>query len=278
MKTFSAIIFAIIISMTGAAAFALDLPPLPMPPSNPLEGTITSEWETHGAFYPSPRVKTSKETYILNAGKETEVEVVALRGALPGPTMYIVAAIHGDEVSGWYAANLLKGMEIARGTLYILSPANRRGFENRVRFVFGSVDLNRQFPGKADGNMAERLAYAIYNDIADKRPSLVLDLHEAINNDPNSDFLGSSIIFTSLDKITELFMDMYFATQMDELCSEPYNYFAPGPIGSINNTVTNNLGIPVLTLETYRAYPLERRVMDHLALTGYVLRYMGLID
>jgi predicted deacylase len=147
-----------------------------------------------------------------------------------------------------------------------------------VRFVFGNVDLNRQFPGKADGDMAEKLAYAIYHDIADKRPSLVLDLHEAINNTPTSDFLGSSIIFTSLDGITELFMDMYFATQMDELCSEPYNYFGPGPIGSINNTVTNNLGIPVITLETYRAYPLERRVMDHLALAGYVLKYNGMVD
>jgi len=140
------------------------------------------------------------------------------------------------------------------------------------------VDLNRQFPGKADGNIAEQLAYAIYNDIADKRPSLVLDLHEAISNVPENDFLGSSIIFTSLDGIADLFMDMYFATQMDELCSEPFNYFGPGPIGSINNTVTNKLGIPVITMETYRAYPLERRVMDHLALVGYVLKYISIVD
>jgi len=276
MKTFSVIFLAAIISITMVSA--LDLPAHPVPPSNPLEGSITTEWETHGAFYPSPRVTASRETYALNAGKETETEVVVLKGVLPGPTMYIVAPVHGDEVSGWYAANLLKDMEIARGTLFILAPANRLGFEKRVRYVFGNVDLNRQFPGKADGNIAEQLAYAIYSDIADKQPSLVLDLHEAINNDPYSDFLGSSIIFSSLDGITDLFMDMYFATQLDELCSEPFNYFGPGPIGSINNTVTNNLGIPVITMETYRAYPLERRVMDHLALVGYVLKYIGMVD
>lgn len=106
---------------------------------------------------------------------------------------------------------------------------------------------------------------------------IVLDLHEAITVRENRDFLGSSLIYTILDDIAELFLDMHTATQERTLCSEPFNFFGPGPLGSINNVVASTLGIPTITVETYRAYVLERRVEDQLAIVGYVLRYYGLV-
>jgi len=263
---------------TPPQGFTLNLPVHPLPPSNSIEGTITTEWETAGAFYPSPRATAKLETYAICAGTEMENDVVVISGSRPGAAIYIVASVHGDEIAGYYSANLLKNMEISSGTLYILSPANVPGAKNRRRYVYAGYDLNRQFPGKADGNDAEKLAYEIFADIVDKKPDLVMDLHEAIVSEIDRDFLGSSLIYTSLNGIEDLFMDMLLATMTGELCSEPYNFFGPGPAGSINNTVTNELGIPVITVETYRAYQIERRVTDQLAILGFVLRYYSMIE
>ncbi len=90
--------------------------------------------------------------------------------------------------------------------------------------------------------------------------------------------MGSSFIYSSLDGIEDLIMDLIMETESGNLCSEKFNYFSPGPAGSINREVTNELKIPVITVETFRGgYPLERRVEDHLAVIGYILKYYDMI-
>ena len=138
-------------------------------------------------------------------------------------------------------------------------------------------DLNRSFPGDPNGTMAERVADSIYQDIAKVDPIFLFDLHEARANKSDRDFLGSSLIYTSLDKMSDMYMDLLMATETGDLCSERFNFYGPGPVGSINNTVTTNLEIPTITVETYRGYPLERRIGDQLAIVQYVLTYYGLL-
>ena len=77
--------------------------------------------------------------------------------------------------------------------------------------------------------------------------------------------------------MSDLYMDLLLATETGDLCSERFNFYGPGPVGSINNTVTTNLEIPTITVETYRGYPLERRIGDQLAIVQYVLTYYGLL-
>ena len=108
-------------------------------------------------------------------------------------------------------------------------------------------------------------------------PIFLFDLHEARANKSDRDFLGSSLIYTSLDKMSDMYMDLLMATETGDLCSERFNFYGPGPVGSINNTVTTNLEIPTITVETYRGYPLERRIGDQLAIVQYVLTYYGLL-
>lgn len=226
------------------------------------------------AEYP---VETS--TYLLAEGTDVENEVFVIKGQEEGPSLYIVAGVHGGEIAGWMTGNLLKKTSIKAGTLYILSPANRWGAsaEPRSRYVTEQQDLNRSFPGDPQGNMAERVADSIYQDIQRVDPVFLFDLHEAQSNRENSDFLGSSLIYTSLDEMQELYMDLLLATESGEICSERFNFYAPGPVGSINNVVTNELGIPTITVETYRGYPLERRISDQLDIVEYVLTYYGLL-
>ena len=168
---------------------------------------------------------TQVSTYLLGEGTDIENEVNVLKGQEDGPTVYIVAGVHGDEIAGWMTGNLVKKIGIKAGELHILAPANRWGAsaDPRTRYVTGEQDLNRSFPGDPDGTMAERVADSIYQDIAKVDPIFLFDLHEALANKSDRDFLGSSLIYTSLDKMSDMYMDLLMATETGDLCSARLN-------------------------------------------------------
>ena len=205
-----------------------------------------------------------------------ETEVVHIKGAEEGKTVYIVAGVHGDEIAAWYAGRLLRGATIKAGELYVVAPANANGAKNRTRYVTGKQDMNRSFPGDPEGNEAERIANAIYSDIERVQPYMVFDLHEAIIYTEGRDFLGSNLIYTKLGDIEDLFYDMFFASEEGTLCSNPYTINGPGPNGSINQTVSNTLDIPTITVETFRGFDIVRRVHDQLDIVQYTLKYLEL--
>ena len=216
------------------------------------------------------------ESYRLCEGEIMETEVVHIKAAEPGPVIYVVAGVHGDEIAAWYAGRLLRSVTLKTGELYVVAPANTNGAKNHTRYVTGTQDLNRSFPGSPEGNEAERIANAIYRDIERVQPYMVFDLHEAIVYTSGRDFLGSTLIFTVLGDIDDLYFDMLFATQDGEICSNDFTSSGPGPKGSINNTVANELGIPAITVETFRGFPIERRVHDQLDIVQYALKYVGM--
>ena len=219
---------------------------------------------------------TEREEYPLLEGTEEENTVCVLRGAEDGPVIYVVAGVHGDEVAGWRAGNLLKDASLKAGTLYILSPANLYGAEQDQRTTKSDRDLNRNFPGDPEGWDAQRIAWSIFSDIQDKQPDLVLDLHEARAVQGGRDALGNSLICQSLDGIGDLILDALLDSEAGSLCSGALTLYGSPPAGSITQTVTEQLGIPVITVETYREEPLAQRVRNQLEFTEYVLNYYGL--
>lgn len=228
-----------------------------------------------GPFF-EKEFEVEKSSYKLMEGQITETEVLHIHSANPGPAVYIVGAVHGDERAAWYAALLLKQASISCGDLYILVPANANGARNLTRYVVRNQDLNRSFPGEPSGDEAEQLAYAIFRDIAGKRPDLVLDLHEAIVLTQDRDFLGSTYIFTELDGIEDLFFELLVATEEGRICHNEFGFTGPGPAGSVNAEVTRNLRIPTITVETFRGFEIGRRVYDQLDTIQFVLDFMGM--
>lgn len=221
-------------------------------------------------------IKRSEEMLLGKTPYQTVMTTID--GEKAGKTVFIVAGIHGDETAGWSAAELIaKGGSIKKGRLIIISPANSMGAENSTRYVTDRLDLNRSFPGSKNGNAAEMIADEIYSRAAESGACLLLDLHEARIVSSKADFLGSSVIYTELDKMDDLFFDLIFAAQTGEICSEPFNYHFPAPVGSINREVTCGLGIPSITVETFRGYPLERRIADQLDIVQYVLEYFDML-
>lgn len=218
-----------------------------------------------------------RETYTINENELGETEVVHISSPTSGPVIYVVAGVHGDEKAAWYAGVMLENAKIKCGDLYILSPANKPGAANRRRYFYSSQDLNRSFPGSMDGNQAEKMAASIFQDIKRADPDFVFDLHEAIVYTEGRDFLGSTYIFSNLDLMADLFFDLLWATEDGEICHNAFSYTGPGPAGSINRTVTEELGIPVITVETFRGFDIKRRVYDQLDTVQFVLEYYGMV-
>lgn len=64
----------------------------------------------------------------LAEGTPAEARLTILEGERPGPALFVVGGVHGDETAGWTAADrLAKEARILSGALYIVSPANAWG-------------------------------------------------------------------------------------------------------------------------------------------------------
>ena len=218
--------------------------------------------------------KTAREERALDEG----LSVTVLCGEADGPAVYVVAGVHGDEIAGWRAGNLLKNACLRAGALYIISPANAYGAANDQRKTAEERDLNRNFPGDADGCDAARIAAEIFSDIAQRQPALLLDLHEAHEaSDNGADALGNSLICDASGETGELIWGMLLASENGTLCASPLTLYGSPPHGSINRTVSELLGIPVITVETLRTEALAQRVRNQLEIVQYVLQAKNML-
>ena len=215
--------------------------------------------------------------YILLQNEEAQTPVYCIDSGKPGPTVYVVAGIHGDERAGWYAALMLAGCRIDEGRLYVLPQANILGCEQGERSVTGNGDLNRSYPGNSEGDLVQRLADAIYTDIMKVNPDLILDLHEAAYYSPKRDFMGNKLIITDLGGMEELFFNLLEDTHNGSLGKLPFDFTGPGIAGSINRVVTERLGIPVITVETFSGYTLSQRIQDQVDMVLYCLKHLNIL-
>ena len=104
-----------------------------------------------------------------------------IHGRRDGPTMFVSAGIHGDEVIGVEIVRRLlraKNLKSLRGTLIVVPIVNSFGFLNHSRYLPDRRDLNRCFPGSPNGSLASRLAHIFLNKIV-ARCSVGIDLHSA---------------------------------------------------------------------------------------------------
>lgn len=113
---------------------------------------------------------------------QRRIPVLVADSHTPGPVVCLTACIHGDEVGGtaivhdvfaWFRQ---RGLQ--RGAVYAYPLVNSQGFENASRFITADrEDLNRCFPGKAQGTLGQRIARRLFDTITGVQPDLVIDLH-----------------------------------------------------------------------------------------------------
>lgn len=98
----------------------------------------------------------------LYTSTKVEIPIIVERSKIPGPTVLITAAIHGDEINGVEIVRQLIARKLnkpKRGTIICIPILNIFGFLNGDRSFPDGRDLNRVFPGTKSGSLASRVAY-----------------------------------------------------------------------------------------------------------------------
>jgi predicted deacylase len=109
------------------------------------------------------------------------MSVQVIHGRRDGPTAFVSAGIHGDEVIGVEIVRRLlrtPALDRLRGTLLVVPIVNAFGFMNHSRYLPDRRDLNRSFPGTPGGSLAARLAHLFLNEVV-ARADFGIDLHSA---------------------------------------------------------------------------------------------------
>lgn len=98
----------------------------------------------------------------LYTSTKVEIPIIVERSKIPGPTVLITAALHGDEINGVEIVRQVIAKKInkpKRGTIICIPILNVFGFLNGDRNFPDGRDLNRVFPGTKTGSLASRVAY-----------------------------------------------------------------------------------------------------------------------
>jgi predicted deacylase len=108
------------------------------------------------------------------------IPVAVMHGAWPGPVLTVVAGVHGTEYASIVAAERLIDRvdpTDVTGTLVIVPVANVLAFEHKAMHVnpADGKNLNRVFPGRADGTQSERIAYALTRLV--EKSDMLVDMH-----------------------------------------------------------------------------------------------------
>jgi predicted deacylase len=116
-----------------------------------------------------------------------QIPVTVVMGAHDGPTLALIAGIHGSEPSPILALQRVRaelGPVRLSGTVIIVQIANPPSFQQRTiyRGPWDQKNLNRVFPGKANGTVSERIAHAITTQVIDQCDYLV-DMHSGDGNE-----------------------------------------------------------------------------------------------
>lgn len=119
-----------------------------------------------------------------------EVPVHVFRSNEDGPTLLLMAGLHGDEINGIeIIRKLLRGnhfRNLRKGSVIAIPIVNIVSFLNGSRELPDGRDLNRCFPGSQSGSLGSRIAYDLMHEIL-PQVDFGVDFHTGgskINNYP----------------------------------------------------------------------------------------------
>ena len=109
-----------------------------------------------------------------------DIPFTIIEGKAPGPVLIVTAGVHASEFCSIEAAVRLQQTkpEDIKGTLVILPILNLQGFPKRSIYIMpeDGKNLNRQFPGRPDGTLSEKLAHWLVSAVF-PHGDCYLDLH-----------------------------------------------------------------------------------------------------
>ena len=141
----------------------------------------------------------------LAGGGAVEIPLVVINGSKPGPVLWVDGAIHGDEPEGPLCCQILmrevKPQDLS-GTLVLVPVINVAAYEAASRgnpLDTFSHDMNRIYPGRANGYLSERVAYAHYEWM-----TKVADMEISIHSGGAHSFLAPAMFTDERPESVEL--------------------------------------------------------------------------
>ncbi|MBI4495049.1 MAG: succinylglutamate desuccinylase/aspartoacylase family protein [Chloroflexi bacterium] len=185
----------------------------------------------------------------LPSGRAEAWPLMLLQGREPGPTLWLTANIHGNELTGIAALHRVVRPELAerlRGTIVAVPSLNPAGLRSMARAPYywaeGTEDPNRQFPAlprpggaPAAHDSAYEQAAAVLFDWVRQSADLLLDLHCA-----------------SIHSVPHVIRDRV-------LYAEPADCAAAEQLARRLEVVARGLGLPVVN-----EFPPQHYVAEHL--------------
>jgi hypothetical protein len=193
------------------------------------------------------------------------IPVTVVRGA-PGPTLFVTATVHGDELNGvGILRSLLNDTDFAglRGTLIGVPVVNVPGFLVQDRRLPDRRDLNRSFPGSPKGSLTARLADTLFRQVI-RQSDYGIDLHTAGGERSNYPQIRADLSDPRVAELAEAF-------------GIPLLIGGEGPEGSLRRTAVA-AGVPTIVYEAGSALRLERPFIE-IGIAGIlnVMRFLRML-
>lgn len=212
------------------------------------------------------RVRIDIPLGTLPSLNDLDMHVFVVRGTEPGPTLFLAAAIHGDEING---------VEIVRRALDSVSPdklcgtlvgvpiVNIFGFIRESRYLPDRRDLNRSFPGSKRGSLASRVANLFMTEIVQKC-DYGIDLHTAAQGRFNHPHVRGDFANPEIHRVAQAF-------------AAPVYYHSKGQDGTVRKAA-NKIGLPIILYEAGEAMRFEPEPIE-IGVAGIlrVMKELGMV-
>jgi hypothetical protein len=188
------------------------------------------------------------ETYL---GDPVRIPVTIINGEKPGPTVFLSAAAHGDELNGIEVVRTIAydwdHSDLA-GTLVCMPVLNVPGFLAQERYLpIYDRDLNRSFPGKPESTSAKRMANQIFQNFV-APCDFGLDFHTSTRGRTNMLHVRADMTATKVARIARAFGSNVIID-------------SEGPDGTLRGEATR-AGAPTITIEMGEAHRFQRDLID----------------
>lgn len=208
------------------------------------------------------------------------IPVTVVTGRRDGPVLALVAGIHGSEPSPIMALQRVRReLDPAQlsGTVIIVHIANVPSFTHRTiyRGPWDQKNLNRVFPGKADGTASERIARAITTHVIDQCEYLV-DMHSGDGNEALRPYSYWNKLGVD-DHVDGIAREMALAFGLEHIVIDRARPSDPSASLFCSNTA-HVRGKPAVTTEVGGVgVPTEEMVALNVRGAFRVMRYLGML-
>ncbi|MCB0688837.1 MAG: succinylglutamate desuccinylase/aspartoacylase family protein [Saprospiraceae bacterium] len=159
----------------------------------------------------------------LPSGAKISVKTHVYCSQNQGPTVLLLAGLHGDEINGIEILRkaIASGIftDLLCGNIIVVPILNIYGFVNFSRVVPDGKDVNRSFPGSMSGSLASRMA-----SILTKRVLPVIDFGIDFHTGGDNRFNYPQVRYTRKDAVAQTLAESFGAPYLVEKSLLPHSF------------------------------------------------------